>query len=55
MGTESSKPEYMIDTDAFNWMKQEWMTAIIIIFSIMSGLFVSFNWYLWYIVLKEII
>ena len=36
-------------------MKQEWMTAIIIIFSIVSGVFVSVNWYFWYIVLKEII
>ena len=31
------------------------MTAIIIIFSIVSGVFVSANWYFWYIVLKEII
>ena len=31
------------------------MTALVVIFSITSGIFVSFNWYFWYIILKEII
>ena len=31
------------------------MTAIVVIFSIVSGVFVGFNWYFWYIILKEII
>ena len=36
-------------------MKQEWMTAMVVISSIVWGIFVGFNWYFWYIVLKEII
>ena len=36
-------------------MKQEWMTAIAIVLSIISGVAVSFAYYLFYIVLKEII
>ena len=55
MGGQPTKVFYIIDTETWWWMSAEWMSAIVIVFNAIFGLFASGLFYLGYICLKEII
>ena len=55
MGSQTTKIEYIIDTNSWWWMSTEWMSVIVILGFCVAGAFNTGLFYLGYVLLKEII